>query len=186
MKVKIGNYRSRWCSYVHLNYMDKKYGRGWEENETRFEHALEKIEDGLQWLYNHTINLILDNIPRKIKVRIDRYDTWSMDETLTLIILPMLHQLKEQKIGAPFVDDEDVPEDIRSTNAKPKENEYDTDEFWFKRWDWVIDEMIWSFEYNKLCIDSNDVYDDPHYKEKCERMNKGFILFGKYYGGLWS
>ena len=58
----------------------------------------------------------------------------------------MLKQLKKDKQGAPFVDDIDVPEELRSTSAPPKESEYDTDANHFKRWDWVIDEMIFAFE----------------------------------------
>ena len=34
---------------------------------------------------------------RSIYIKIDRYDTWSMDSTLSMIILPMLKQLKETK-----------------------------------------------------------------------------------------
>jgi hypothetical protein len=83
---------------------------------------------------------------RTIKVRIDNYDVWSADHTLAYIILPMLKKMKENKQGAPFVDDEDVPEGLRSTDAPPKENEYDTDANHFKRWDWVLDEMIQAFE----------------------------------------
>jgi hypothetical protein len=69
-----------------------------------------------------------------------------MDHTLSPIILPMLKQLKEAKHGAPFVDDEDVPEHLRSTAAPPKENDWDTDENHFLRWDWAMDEMIFAFE----------------------------------------
>ena len=83
---------------------------------------------------------------RTIKVRIDNYDVWSADHTLAYIILPMLKKMKENKQGAPFVDDEDMPEGLRSTDAPPKENEYDTDANHFKRWDWVLDEMIQAFE----------------------------------------
>jgi hypothetical protein len=91
----------------------------------------------------------LDFVHPKIEyVKIDRYDTWSMDHTLAHMVLPMLKQLKATKHGAPCVDDEDVPEGIglRSTEAGPKENEYDTDDNHFKRWDWVLDEMIFAFE----------------------------------------
>jgi len=87
---------------------------------------------------------------RKIKVRIDRWDTWSMDNTLAYIVLPMLKQLKENKHGAPSVDDEDVPEHLRSTAARPltaeEKNVYAPDEHHFARWDWVMDEMIHAFE----------------------------------------
>jgi hypothetical protein len=83
---------------------------------------------------------------RTIKVEIEKFDTWSMDHTLALIIHPMLIQLKATKHGGPLIDDEDVPENIRSTSAKPKENEWDTDDFHFDRWDWILDEMIWAFD----------------------------------------
>jgi hypothetical protein len=82
-------------------------------------------------------------------VKIDNYDTWSMDSTLTPIILPMLKQLKETKHGAPYTDDADVPANLRSTTRsaqKAKENDWDTDGNHFARWDWILDEMIWAFE----------------------------------------
>jgi hypothetical protein len=97
------------------------------------------VSQAIQW--------VLDRVHPEIKViKIDKYDTWSMDHTLSPIILPMLKQLKEVKHGSPFVDDEDVPEHLRSTAAPPKENEWDTDENHFKRWDWVMGEMIFAFE----------------------------------------
>lgn len=83
---------------------------------------------------------------RKIEVRIDNYDLWNLDTSLALIITPALKKLKENKHGAPNVADEDVPDDLKSTAAPPKENEWDTDENYFKRWDWVLDEMIFAFE----------------------------------------
>lgn len=82
---------------------------------------------------------------QKVKVQIDKWDTWNMDCTLAHIIHPMLVQLKATKHGAPIVDDCDVPENIRSTSAPPKENDYDVDAFHFDRWDYVLDEMIWAF-----------------------------------------
>ena len=89
----------------------------------------------------------LDFVHPKINyVKIDRWDTWSMDSTLADIILPMLKQLQKDKHGSPFVDDEDVPEELKSTSAPPKENEYDIDANHFKRWDYVLNEMIFAFE----------------------------------------
>jgi hypothetical protein len=93
---------------------------------------------------------ILDFVHPPINyVKIDNYDTWSMDSTLTPIILPMLKQLKETKHGAPFTEDCDVPERLRSTTKaaiKSKKESWDTDCNHFKRWDWILDEMIWAFE----------------------------------------
>jgi hypothetical protein len=71
-----------------------------------------------------------------------------MDHTLAMIVLPMLKQLQASKHGAPNVDDDDVPEELKSTSAPPKEDEWDTDGNHFKRWDWVMDEMIFAFEHH--------------------------------------
>ena len=139
-------------------------------------------------------------------VKIDRYDTWSMDNTLAHIIHPMLVQLKETKQGAPFTDDEDVPDEIKSTNAEPKENEWDTDSNHFKRWDYILDEMIWSFAQELKDDDENEFFDHTEslgVEDWQEKMNKikvdykgleahqkrkanGYRLFGRYYSNLWD
>jgi len=85
------------------------------------------------------------NWERKIKIRIDRYDTWSMDETLALIVLPMLVQLKETKHGAPFVDMDDVPEHLREELTEEQKANGSVSDLHFERWDWVLDEMINAF-----------------------------------------
>ena len=101
------------------------------------------------WLYRF-LSWIHSKQKRSIKVQIDRWDTWSMDHTLALIVLPMLRQLNETKHGAPFTDDEDVPEPLRSTAAPAlSQEEQDcgaTDANHFARWDWIMGEMIWAFE----------------------------------------
>jgi hypothetical protein len=53
--------------------------------------------------------------------------------------------LDTDKHGAPNVDDEDVPKELRSIYALPKD-EYDVDGNHFARWDWVLNEMIFAFE----------------------------------------
>jgi len=93
-----------------------------------------------------------DDLDREVDVTIDKYDIWSLDHTLAYIIHPALVLLKSKKNGAPNVDDDDVPEYLKASNAPPKENSWDTDENWFQRWEWVMDEMIWSFA-QKLNVD---------------------------------
>jgi hypothetical protein len=85
---------------------------------------------------------------RNIKVKIHKYDTWSLDSTISIVILPMLKQLYLTKHGAGLVDDKDVPEGLglRSTECQEKKNEWDTDDNFFKRYDWIMEEMIWAFE----------------------------------------
>ena len=91
-----------------------------------------------------------DEGERDVQVVIHHYDTWSMDHTLALIILPMLKQLKETKHGAPHVDNEDVPEKLRMPDGWYEEKYQvngETDPHFFDRWDYVMDEMIWSFQH---------------------------------------
>jgi len=139
---------------------------------------------------------------QKVSVRIDPWDTWSMDATLALIIHPMLKQLKKTQHGAPYTDDEDVPEHLRSTAAKPKKNDWDLDEFHFKRWDWVLSEMIWAFgeevkdkepnfwiekpKWNKDGIAKGGTLDKEKMDKYFGRKKNAFRLFGKYYGNLWD
>ena len=138
------------------------------------------------WNYNRT---------RKITIRIDKYDTWSMDHTLAAIIHPMLIQLKETKRGAPNTDDWDVPHGIKSVNAKPKVNEWDTDEFHFVRWDFIMDEMIHAFGQLKeddwtarFYTEDGDSFtvDEKGLDEEDKRIHNGLRLFGKYYRNLWD
>ena len=135
MKVKIGPYRDWFGPYQLCNLL-------------RFVGVPEKYRDKLSDIIpGKPFEWIHDNLKtRKIKIRIDPYDTWSVDHTLALIIVPMLKQLKARQHGAPNVDDEDVLENLRSINAKPKED-WEVDEFHFDRWDYVMDEMIFAFEH---------------------------------------
>ena len=204
MRVYIGPYVDRWTCNVHDRHMMLKYGLEWDENKDWKDRAWESFEDALQWLYNKTINVILDKRSgQKIKVHIDKHDTWSMDHTLSHIIVPMLKQLKETKHGSPYVDDVDVPEELRSTSAPPKSDEWDLDDNHHERWEWVLDEMIWAFEQKTRDDWESDYYryeDDPKElfgiklvwedkegrKAHQKRMSNGFRLFGLYYESLWD
>ena len=70
-----------------------------------------------------------------------------MDHTLADIILPMLRQLKEKSHGAPYVDDVDVPYELKSIGDSPYVDEYQIDEErHFARWKYVLGQMIFAFE----------------------------------------
>lgn len=153
---------------------------------------------------------------RVVKVRIDDYDVWNLDHTLALIIYPALVRLKEKKHGAPLVEDELVPDELKSTAAPPKENEWDTDENHFKRWDWVMDQMIFSFrelvedtweeqfhsgemdiEWKKT-DESGELlemstgpkhthrFDAEGYRAHLARIQLGLDLFGRFFLALWD
>lgn len=147
MKVKIGNYPS-WIGPYQiaeklLFWLDKDTDKRVHKFGTWLAGGKDKDS-----LLMRVCSWIHSKQKRQIVVKLDPWDTWNMDATLAHIILPMLRQLKATQHGAGFVDDEDVPEGVglRSTEAEPKENEYDTDSNHFQRWDWVLDEMIFAFE----------------------------------------
>jgi hypothetical protein len=152
---------------------------------------------------------------RKIQIHIDPWDTWSMDDTLAHIILPMLKQLKATKHGAPFVDLKDVPKELHGKKLTKKQKDNgETDDKHFERWDWVMDEMIFAFDSkvnddweNQFETGESDIqwktlengmtemirgpndtkeYDWEGRKTYQERVSNGFRLFGKYYESLWD
>ena len=156
MKIYKSNYRNHWISpytiidrvFFWTDWSKCSRSRGIVEDSAFVDHPA-WVETASTYLapVSRVIQWILDLAHPPINlVHIDRYDTWSMDHTLADIILPMLRQLKEAKHGAPFTDDSDVPEYLRSYMAQPKENEWDTDSLHFMRWDWILDEMIFAFE----------------------------------------
>jgi hypothetical protein len=160
MKVYLGPHLDIWRCRILNYYMEKKYEYDWPDVDdwSIYERALEKLEDGIQFVFDYTINQYIKRKKRKEKVRIDNYDIWGMDHTLALIILPMLKLLKEKKHGSPWVDDKDVPKELRSTNAPAVKDEYEWDDNNPKRWEWVLDEMIYTFE----CA-ANEEWDDQFY-----------------------
>ena len=134
---------------------------------------------------------------QKVSVKIDPWDTWSMDHTLACIVLPMLKQFKEIKQSSHQVDLKDVPESLHQSD-----NELEDDGV-HEQWDYIIDEMIWAFEqkcrddwesdYYKYEDDTSKPFvyklvwkDEKGKKAHQDRMTNGFRLFGKYYEGLWD
>jgi hypothetical protein len=141
MKVYIGKYRNWWGPYQIAGLIP------FISEDT--------AHDIGNWLCEHTpLEKICNSIDklrggRTIKVRIDPYDTWSMDNTLAHIILPMLKQLKETKHGSPYVDDEDVPPHMRHSDCRDCDgnpSEWGGDNWVHYKWEWVLNEMIWAFE----------------------------------------
>jgi hypothetical protein len=224
MKIYKSNYRNHWISpftvleYVFFWTAWSKCGRnrGVIEDKDYVDHPawVERVAPYIEPV-SQAVKWILDKIhPQVNYVKIDPYDTWSMDHTLADIILPMLKQLQETKHGAPHVADEDVPEYLRSHMAQPKENEWDTDSLWHMRWDWVLAEEIWAFEQlvaddaegqffdhsayedDKLNVkewlaDINNrvdkiKYDEAGHQAWQARVDNGLHLFGKYFRAHWD
>ena len=174
MKVDIGPYSGdlipvrRWeQNYEFWRKPDTCYLP--EEEYTKIDKIVFGFFDKLSELVR-PLNRWSNNRKRKINIRIDNYDVWSADHTLALIIHPVLLKLKETKHGSPDVDDEDVPENLISTAAGPKENEWDTDDNHHLRWEYVISEMIWAFEQ---CTD--DDHGDHIFHHNSDQLDITFV-----------
>lgn len=175
MKVYIGPYKNWFGPYQLaelLCFWAKK-----EKDKFGFEETPEWVHNFGTWLsedkngndswLTKICQWIDSKRKRKIKIKIDRWDTWSMDHTLALIALPMLKQLQKEKHGSFIVDDEDVPYDLRTESQASysslqvglfpeteKTVDHALDEMMHRRCDWVMHEMIWAFE--QLIDDDND------------------------------
>lgn len=202
MKIYLSKPRNHWFS--PYTFLEKVFF--WREIDYD-EPIIEKWSKRLEPV-SKGIAKFLDFVHPEVKyVKIDYWDTWSMDCTLSPIILPMLIQLQKTKHGSPSVDDQDVPEELRSTSAPAKENEWDTDDNWHKRWEWVMEELIWTFTQLSDSNNESQFYDHSAEDEKekdfnirisqikCDydamkihndRISNGLRLFGKYYRGLWD
>jgi hypothetical protein len=141
MKVYIGPYRNHYSFYKLVEFL--KYFKVSEERR-------DKIANFLSNTFLQKILDLFNDKERKVKIKIHRYDHWSADDTLALIILPVLIQLRNDLNGFAFVEDKDVPENLRSTNASELTDEEKNCGSWDnnaeKRWHYVLDEIIWAFE----------------------------------------
>jgi hypothetical protein len=219
MRVYIGPYKNWIGPYQiadkiffwvdHKGYCsDEKY----EQKMARWDYKMHsRFGDWLAetWVYD-ICEWIHSKKKREIRVEIDEYDTWGMDNTLALIIVPMLKQLRDTKHGSPYVYPEDCPH-----IGKGQETDFgNSDDKVHDRWDWVLDEMIYAFEAeanedweNQYYSGEHDIYfeknDDGNstmkrgpkdtFKVDREAMDKdakrrenGRRLFAKYYRGLWD
>lgn len=149
-----------------------------------------------QWIYNKR--------QRKIKIKLHPYDTWSMDSTLAMIIVPLLKQLKETSHSYGNVDPDDCPAELRGNFDPEIHDTYYSPE----RWNWLIDELIWTFTQLDPRTDGEAQFFDHSEVDEKEgdfdkrisnikldregldaynaRIDNGLRLFGKYMRTLWD
>lgn len=207
MKVKIGNYPKWWGPFQiaeAIMFWEKKrsdsvynFGKWLGESKNGEDSKLTKL---CQWVH--------EKRKRKVKIKIDEWDSWNADDTLALLILPVLKDLKATQCGSGYVKDADLPESLQKLTG---------DDSVHVKWSWVLDEMIWAFEqlqpecdweakYSTGAIDIDFVLVDNdkdysrlvygpnhtfivHEESKAKhqaRIDNGLLLFAKYYQNLWS
>ena len=203
MKVYIGPYKNWFGPYQlaeKLMFWVPK-----EKDEYGFKHTADRVHHFGEWLAHgsiepepevgdirkedrpHTwlykfLSWIDSKKKRKIEIHIDRWDTWSMDNTLALIVLPMLKQLRDSKHGYSYVDIEDVPEKLRLTEP----NEWDSQLSLFDvevcnpedicigedQWNWVLNEMIFAFE-SKVNDDWQNQFESGEHDIQWKELENG-------------
>lgn len=205
MKVNIGPYKEHITTHhIKCNYLELMYGDGWLKVEKSQYIWVDHIVAGFLDAIDYCLKPVNKFRNRKIKIKYHNYDTWSLDHTLSLIILPGLKQLKATNHGYGQVDNSDLPTACLK-NASGEE-----------RWEWVMDEMIWAFnEIANDCpgekefftgnsdliwtkVENSDLYqaiqgpnhtfhiDSDGKRKYDDRIQRGLILFGKYYRNLWD
>ena len=162
MNCKIVEFNRRWCEIL--------------TNSDDCESLLIKFNSGLQKFY--------DKLALNI-VRLKGDDIWEAEQTIAIVVYPILLKLRKEKHGAPNVDPIDVPEHLRMTVEQKKAYNVDgtTDENYFARYDYIMDEMIFAFKY----ILDGKQYDYVNFdRREYERVENGLQLFSKYYFSLWD
>ncbi len=148
----------------------------------------------------------LVRLPREIKLGIKTFiqrgkrgyadsDTWGFCDYLANVITGGLKQLRKYKHGTP-------------ATLNPETGEYDYDE---KRWEKILDKMIYTFETAKKTMDNypendwlycstdewdkmkdmRDKFSDGKLmkvmtKEECLAYEEGWKLFAKHFFSLWD
>jgi hypothetical protein len=213
MKVYLGKYTSWIGPYqiaeLLLFWLDKDK----EEDAERiheFGNRLAEDKDGNDTWLTRFCQWVQSKKKRVEFVHIDNYDVWGMDHTLALIILPMLRKLQTQKHGYGWIDNKDVPKELRSSARGARtgiKNSYDWDNYAEARYSWMMAELIWTFEQLADDCDNEDQFFDHTESSKEKDLNKsirklkvdrvglkahqdrienGLRLFGKYFRTLWD
>lgn len=95
-------------------------------------------------------------------------ECWNLDETLAALILPRLIHFRDNHCCAP------------SCLFEYDEFDHIKEEEGFKKWDDILDKMIWAF-YLYISV-------DPLYwtEEQKQQIDEGLKLFAEYFQSLWD
>lgn len=189
MKVYQGPYTDWWIGPYQLAGLFKYVGLS-EAKTEKLGLWLDStwVSSACHWVYNHN-----PLAKRKIRVHIDSFDTWNMDSTLAVIILPMLKQLRNNKEGIPsditaFKYDSNSAQRCFKFYEETNELVHDAA---IAEWESVLDEMIWTFEQ----IQPGNDWEQQYHKKKFDqsgwrlhqqRIDAGLESFGKHYQTFWE
>lgn len=145
------------------------------------------IEDFLDWLYTKR--------KRTIKVHIDNYDTWNADQTLAIVIVSVLKDIRkglDVTGGFPIIEDADVPDNLKMPEGV---SPFEADELLLlSRYSYVLDRMIEGFEItadtDKFWLgvppDEEETAIDKFMEDQESKQKEALRLFAKYFRHLWN
>lgn len=107
----------------------------------------------------------------RISVKIDRYDTWSLDYTLALVILPALKAYRKNQGG---IWGHLFPSNYHDL---PKANRRVIDRRLARLQDEILGKMIAAFAM---------IVEDDITTENTKVVEQGLRLFGEHYRALWN
>ena len=148
-------------------------------------------------LLDHIINKPFEIFNEDVII-IDYYDTWNCDSTLSKLIVPLIKHFRSTLNGCPCaLDLSDVPLEVRliKSDSDIPDN--------MPAWEWILDEIIWSFEQTDSDWDDQFFtpnppidteygpgtsynFDREGYEKYQKRIQKGHILLGKYLQSIWN
>lgn len=109
----------------------------------------------------------------RVSVTIHRYDTWSLDYTLALVILPALKRFKEHQIGLWCHLFPEEWSKSKPTKRQRKALERRTQ----KAQNALLDKMIAAFE---MVVADDITTEDP------KAIETGLRIFAEHYRALWN
>lgn len=179
MKVYLGKYPKIYTVNTMLeNYFHKKYKEDyWNIDRTdysKIDRIFVKLAEYWQKVLDLTINKLVREDQRTY-IKIDDYDIWNADITLAKIITPLLKKFKENIVSTPYIENDDLPENLHSS-----------DNYNHDGWLYILNEIIWSFEHVQNTEFVLSTLSAEEYTKIMNRRYNGLRLFGKYYTSLWS
>ena len=160
MKVKIGkpvNWIGPYQIAEMLMFWVDKYDCN-DERAHNFGKWLATNKNGEDSWLSRVCQWIHNKKKQKVKVKVDPWDIWGVDDTRSMVILPVLLAYREGINSAPHVDDSDVPEHLRANLGEDQCMLENPDDNWHARWEWVVDEIIWTFQQLQPDYDWEEQY----------------------------
>jgi hypothetical protein len=142
-------------------------------------------------------------LDRKIKIEIEPHDAWNVDDTISLIAIPLLKKYRENLHGCPGI----LCPEILDKDGKYVDSDHEAG---MEAWKLILDKMIWAHEqvidekFEEFYIFKGDVTfekipDEDLFEMQStsvinwdakaayhDRVQEGLNLFAQFYLNLWD